>query len=469
MLKSTRSKTFIDVVLSIASIVSVIIMIRMILDGYNVFLMLSTLFFCLILLFSKNIKKSIAHFDLITLYIMLGMVIRYVVYPIFFCKSVPDFFSLPYSWGTASIFILECAISLIVLERVLGKYGLPQNMSLNVSSKESGVGLIIILLSLSVIVYLGVPSISENYKFIWNLSIVPSKEKQLTSIVDSISYVLIDVTRLLVPLVIINSSYKKYLRSGSKFYLLLSFAACILPMLLIKNLNRGSSFNTSLIYVWIVTKLYGWKVSRGYVVGILTSIVLLLAVVSAVKHATALEVEGATKSYGYDVVKDYTLGVESLRCGLEANDVYSHQNKMKVLFNDVFSSFPILNRYADFNNRYNELYNNIFYKNSSFNQNDAIAPLMTHMLFIFPLLGFFIPFLFLLWAVKSYKKASKSRSLNLAFVYLYTAIILEAGRTGSLSATIAAFLWVIIPLLIIVKLTIRQRTKHSNSLISANS
>ena len=450
--------TIINVVLIFVLLWSVVSIIRLSLSGFNCLLMTTTVSFSILLLVSSNIKKSLCKLDFLTLYVTFYMFIRYVLYPYFFCISESNsFYELHLSYEASFLFIVEALISIVLFNKLLS--GLPQRNDIglaNVSAGQGSIKMMVLLLLASVVLYARIPSIPENYKFVWDLSIIPPEDRQLTSFIDSIAYVVIDVTRLLCPLVIISSCYKHYMKNGNGIYIFFSFLACVLPLLLIKNMNRGSSFFTSLIYVWMVCNLYGWKKSKGYAISIISVIVLLLALVSAVKHATSIEEEGASRSNVYETVQGYTLGVESIRYGLVTNESYSMSNRASVFFNDCFASLPILNRFANATQRYTDLYNTVYYASESYNKNDAIAPILTHMLFVFSVLGLFVPLIFMICSVKCYKKALKANSLNLVFIFCYMAVVLDAGRVGSFSATLATLIWSILPLALVVRLSSKK-------------
>jgi hypothetical protein len=285
------------------------------------------------------------------------------------------------------------------------------------------------------------------------------KETDFTSSIESLGYVVVDISRLLVPLTIINICYDKYTQNAERrSYIFISLLAALIPMLIIKQMSRGSSFYTCLIYIWLVIRLFGWKEAKKYTWITFGTAVSLLIVVSLVKHGSAISSQGYTISYAYDVAQSYSIGIGQLRNGLLTNANYSNINRFEVAFNDIMCSFPILNRLGNPNLRYSALYNATVYI-GRYNSNAALAPLLTNMIFTLGIFGIIVPVVFLYYSIKFYYRSFTKKSINKQFVFVYISLLLESGRTGSFSATLSKAFWVVIPLLLVVNILERVRIK----------
>lgn len=412
------------------------------------------------LLFSTHTLDSLVRFDFITVYIVFRMFIRYYIYPLLFCM-VEDkgFFLYEKSTFAILLYIFEEMITLVALDFFLSK--IPYHFLVENQEQERSTNswLIVICLFLSAIVLILFPSVRQNYQFIFNASIDSMKETDFTSSIESIGYVIVDISRLLVPLTFINVCYDKYNKNGGKkIYIILSLLAAIIPMLIIKQMSRGSSFYTCLIYIWLVIKLFGWKKTKKYTWIIVGVAIFLLLVLSDVKHGSAISSQGYTLSYAYDVVQSYVIGIGQLRNGLVTNSFYDYINRLVVAYNDIICSFPIVNRFGNPNLRYSALYNSVVYL-GRYNSNAALAPLLTNMLFILGPFGIAVPIAFLFFSIKNYYLSFTKKSINKQFVLVYISVLLESGRTGSFSATVSKVLWIVIPLLLVVAILEKVRTR----------
>ena len=436
------------VFISIAILLTICAVVAFVFFEKQSLLLISPLVFSVLLLITKNIRKSVLRGDFLTVYMVVVAIIRYYAYPLLFSALFADsFYRLEYSKSATLVFIIEGMFMIIALDYFLLKRPYTDALTIQDNVYKKNHYWIIILVSIvALIVILRLPSVRYNYQFVWNTSVDSASGTDFNTLVESLGYVFVDVARLLLPLVIINRCINSAQKKGSKrIYLVFSMLASIIPMLVIKNLNRGSSFFTSLLYLWVVIRYFGWKKSKNYAIFSLLGVVALLLIVSAVKHAMGLSSQGFTVAYIYDVIQSYVLGVESIRTGLLTNAIYASTNRASVLFNDVFSSIPILNRLADFDNRYTVLYNSVQYL-GVYNKNDAIAPLITHMFYFFGPIGFFIPILFIKMSIHFLRKSINSRTTNEAFIYAYVALILESGHSGSFTATMSSIIWVVLPL-----------------------
>ena len=446
------SKNSLNLVLHICSALFFIATAYLVLNGFSVLMMSSTLLYLVMMYSMTNVRISLQRLDFITLLCTVLMTIRYYLYPFVFCMLMGNqFFELSESGMSLVVFLLEEFFTFVVMNKALsgincGKY---DNLSINASKSSSW--LIILLCGLSIVIFRAYPSVAFNYQFIFGLDIIVMQGSEFQSFAESLGYVVIDSTRLLLPLVVINHCYRKYEKHPQSQLILYSFLACLLPMLIIKNMNRGSSLFTGIIYLWLVIRLYGWRQTKKYTLGTLLGFYSLLSVVSAVKHAMGIERAGWGLPYVYDMLQSYTLGIESIRYGLVTNIKNENLSSLGVFFNDIFGSLPILNRYADLSMRYTSLFNEVYYANDIYNKNDAIAPIITNLMYVFGLLGALIPAGIIYIAIKIYKKIYKCKTINAAFIYLYCGLVLQAGSTGSLSATIATLVWVVFPLYCIIK------------------
>lgn len=419
------------------------------LSGYNLTLMIASYIYVLLLLRLKNIKRSILRADFLTVFVAFYSTIRYYIYPFFFCIEASEvFYQKPFALESTFLFIVEEITILIAVNA--GLKSLIKNTSLQLTPSNSKVWIIVLMAFVSIFVMNYYPTVGMNYQFIWNLNIASVEGADFGTLIESLCYVLIDATRLLLPLVIINNCLRRYRINKEDKFIFFSFLACMIPMLLIKNMNRGSSFFTSLIYLWIVVQLYGWKKSGKFTIETIGGIGFLLAVVSLVKHASGIENEGYTSGYFYTMLQSYTLGIESIRIGLETNYAYSNINPFFVLYNDIVGSFPILNKYTIMTMRYTTLYNEMYYAGTT-NKNDCIAPLITNLIYCFGYIAVLLPAVFYRIAVGLYKKVFTAKSINTVFLLVYTSIVLSSS-TGSLSATVATLVWIVMPLAVIVKL-----------------
>lgn len=417
--------------------------------GHNPILMVATLVYIFVLLLSKNIKNSIIRADFVTIYIVITTGIRYLIYPFFFTIEASDsFYSKPFAIESTFVFLIEEITILLATAWGLKSLRRYKRVNLNVSNTKGWFIVLMLISSLFLMNYF--PTVGENYQFIWNLNVSSIAGTDFGSIAESLSYVLIDATRLLLPLVLINSCYKSYVKYRNNQYIFLSFAACLLPMLLIKNMNRGTSLFTSLIYLWIVVQLFGWKKSKRYAIEAVGGIFFLLAVVSLVKHAMGIENEGYTSEYFYTMLQSYSLGIESVRTGLVTNDTFSNINPFIILFNDIVGSLPILNKYTVMTMRYTTLYNEMYY-DGVVNKNDCIAPMVTNLIYCFGYIGVLAPAFLYRIAIAVYKKIYNAKTINSAFLFVYTSVIL-ASTTGALSTTVATLVWVALPLSVVIKL-----------------
>ena len=383
------------------------------------------------------------------------MFFRYIIYPLLFSVLMPAVVYDSYMGSAIQLFLIEEVISILAINYYLGKYSIvSDNQALKAGA--TNYGMIILFVLLAIIVLVVFPTVRYNYQFVFETSIDTMEGMDFGSITESLGYVVVDIARLLSPLIIINICYNKSLRSKKvRFFILLSFLACIIPMLIIKQMNRGSSFFTSLIYLWIVIRLYGWGKSRSYVLVSMSLIVGLLAVVSSVKHNSELESHGVDLEYAYDVSQSYSLGITQIRNGLITNHNNRNTSKMEVAFNDVICSFPILNQLGNPTKRYTYLYNEVVYEGMKYNTGAALAPLLTNMIFLFGPFGFVIPILFLKYALKVYFKCFKEKSVNTRFLYVYLSLVLVSGSIGSIAATIATLVWMVLPMFIVVKISNR--------------
>lgn len=457
-------KKTINLSLSILMFICIIATVWLMINGYDITMMFSPVIFIGLIAIMSNIKNSLARGDFITVYIIGFMALRYIPYPFFFCiLKANSFYTERYAYLATLLFIIEEIVVLFVVNYGLRRIYRYNKFDIDTSQSDDSYTktnswLILILLILSILVYYAFPAVAVNYQFIWSVNVSAAAGSDFSSIFESFGYVIIDSTRLLLPLFVINACYRKNLNNGgsNNTYVFISFLACLLPMLLIKNMNRGSSFNTCLVYIWLVISLYGWKRCKKYTLLVIAGAIGLLAAVSAVKHAMGLSNSGFSLPYIYDMLESYTLGLESMRIGLVTNDTFSQMNPFYVLFNDIFSSVPILNRYADLSQRYTSLFNSIYYW-GLYNKKDALAPLLTNMLFVFGPFGILVSFYLVSKAIKVYFKALEADSINMAFVLVYLSVVLEAGRVGSLSATVATLIWVVFPLFVFVKILDKSR------------
>jgi hypothetical protein len=95
------------------------------------------------------------------------------------------------------------------------------------------------------------------------------------------------------------------------------------------------------------------------------------------------------------------------------------------------------------------------YEGMKYNTGAALAPLLTNMIFLFGPFGFIIPILFLKYALKVYFKCFKEKSVNTRFLYVYLSLVLVSGSIGSIAATIATLVWMVLPMFLVVKISNR--------------
>lgn len=409
-------------------------------------MLIPLLIFVFYILASKSIIKNILHLNFFSILAVFAFFIRYFVYPLLFCLSKNNsFFEEDYSTLAFIIFLVEEFLVITFFEFLCRKCICINSLIKRASFSNGSIWLIIILSLFSVAVLLAFPAVRYNYQFIWNVKDVSTAfGTDFSSLFESIGYVVVDATRLLLPLLFINICYKKDTFRNSATNVFVSFLACIIPMLIIKNMNRGSSFFASIIYLWIVVRVFGWKRTKYLFVSALFVLLFLLVGVSLVKHNSGISTDGFNIEYVYRNIEAYSIGIESLRFGLITNRSFDGLSRLGILFNDIVCSLPIVNRFGLLEMRYTSLFNSVVYA-GSYNSGDNLAPILTHGIYMLGIFGFLAPIIMMYFSFKTYAKAENSNSINHMFAFIYMSWVFESGRTGSFTATLSTFIWVVLP------------------------
>jgi len=422
---------------------------------------------------NKNIWKEISEFNVVQCFFLLKVMERYMFYPLVcVLASNSQFFCDEYIEKGTYLFMVEMIFVLTTWYFANRKYAKryvscfrAKDMSEYGKIYGKGTWLIWLMVIITIVTIPFSSEVTSNFSFIFSIDVHTASGTDFSSILYSLLYILYDTTRILVPLPIIYILYKRYCRKHKSIYIGIAFVISFFPFMIIKNLNRGSAFFVTIIYILIIIRLFGWKKSKyiAYVAGGIS--LILLSVVSSIKQGvlyysqTTTILEKALKSLEY-----YSLGVKTLGYGIQTNELYNSYtifDRINVLFTDTFGNLPVINRFFSSNHAYSYLYNSVVYMDT-YNQNDCIAPLISSSLFtLYAPIGLLIPCIFTILAVKLSYKNQASNNIN-EIVYLsYLGYILVAAISGSYKVIISLIVWSVFPMYVVLK-KINFANGHNN-------
>lgn len=274
---------------------------------------------------------------------------------------------------------------------------------------------------------------------------------------------ILDWTKLILPLLIASYFIKKYKQNRRVFfYLATVFVVLFFNLMIFTGISRNSAILPGAASLFFLIKVFPdrKKITFLLVSGMIVTVTFTLTVFKT----TYL---GVNEAYTFTSVtkylESYFVGPRNLGIALNAKDLYGSYFNLGMLFNDLFGNAPGISQFFNLENRTSTLYNLTFHNGGD--ARDAIIPTTGQGLLYTGYVFSFLPLVILIWIMAKFDgEYSKASDILSAFFMAYFALRFGFNSVQNVSIISGVIFSMILPLytLIYINKNVRINFKGRN-------
>lgn len=434
--------------------------------GYNIYFLVPLTFAFLILIFNSISNAIFKRLGLTVMFVVMNM--RYILLPLILCLGkynvrigvTPE----PKYIKLAIISTLLEMVTIFITSHILiNKFTSNQRIKRELKFKTKQrfiqpinykfIYILLILLAITIIVI--IPEVIADYRFIFNTENISTTIK-VDFPMAGLFKTILSFAQYAIVLIIINFSYKKYMRNGKIIYIVYSLIAVLLSMTITSNLSRFTILIPTITYTYLLTKIFP-KEAKKIMYIILGSLLCAIVFMTAIKffgEGRGSSSDASDIMWWADTLQMYLAGPRNIAIAISGNnlvnDIYGPLH-IKLLFTDLFSNVAMLSNFVPTELNSVHIFNYAYY-NSSISV-DQIPPFIASAYYYFGYLlapiWASITIAILFWLDE---KAIKSRYLDESFIFNLVSVYFGLSGILGCSMVYSMIFNSLILFLIVIKL-----------------
>ncbi|RCW77369.1 hypothetical protein [Saliterribacillus persicus] len=274
--------------------------------------------------------------------------------------------------------------------------------------------------------------------------------------VSGINSLILDWSKLVLPLLLASIFIKKYNRKPIALYFYaIIFIVLFFNLMIFTGISRNSAIIPGAASLFFIIKIFPHKKKETFA---LVSILILFVTISlTIFKNTYL---GTNETYTFSTftsyLESYFVGPKNLGYAYKAKELYANNFNLNTFFNDVFANAPMISGFFDLENRTSTLYNITVYNGGL--SRDAIIPTIGQGLFYTGYTLSILPELLIVWLMtKCDQKYTEATDIITAFFMSYFAVRFGFNFSQNFSIFSGFVFSSVVPLYILLYLNRKTR------------